>query len=102
MPEREPVTDVPRIACVGRTNEGKTSVVAALTENDQLAIADAPGTTRRTQPITCRADEGLGTGLMLAAATFVVQASLLGLGIWNPENPLRETPERFRQRSHSP
>jgi micrococcal nuclease len=30
------------------------------------------------------------------------RARLLGLGIWNPKNPLRETPERFRQRSHSP
>lgn len=29
-------------------------------------------------------------------------ARLLGLGIWNPAQPLRETPEKFRQRSHSP
>ncbi|MFW5845510.1 MAG: GTPase/DUF3482 domain-containing protein [Planctomycetota bacterium] len=45
---------VPVIAVVGRTNEGKTSVVAALTENDRLAIADAPGTTTRSERIDCR------------------------------------------------
>lgn len=30
------------------------------------------------------------------------RARLLGLGIWHPDQPLRETPESFRQRSHSP
>lgn len=30
------------------------------------------------------------------------QARLLGLGIWNPANPLRETAAAFRERSHSP
>ncbi|MGD1943778.1 MAG: thermonuclease family protein [Leptolyngbyaceae cyanobacterium] len=29
-------------------------------------------------------------------------ARLLGQGIWNPNNPLRETPETFRQRSSVP
>ena len=29
-------------------------------------------------------------------------ARLLGRGIWNPDNPLRETPEAFRQRSPAP
>lgn len=43
-----------RIACVGRTNEGKSSVVAALSENDQITISDAPGTTKRNQVIQCQ------------------------------------------------
>lgn len=30
------------------------------------------------------------------------EARLLGLGIWNPENPLRETAETFRRRSPTP
>ena len=34
------------------------------------------------RPFTCKADDGLGTGLMLAGAIFVVQVSLLGLGLW--------------------
>ena len=29
------------------------------------------------------------------------QARILGFGIWNPDNPLRETAKRFRERSHS-
>lgn len=29
------------------------------------------------------------------------RARLLGLGIWNPEDPMRETPEEFRKRTKS-
>lgn len=29
------------------------------------------------------------------------EARILGLGIWDPENPLRETAKSFRERSHS-
>ncbi|MEM9817224.1 MAG: thermonuclease family protein [Cyanobacteria bacterium P01_D01_bin.6] len=30
------------------------------------------------------------------------QARILGLGIWHPQNPLRETAKNFRERSYSP
>lgn len=45
-----------RIACVGRTNEGKSSIVAALSENDRIQISDSPGTTRQNEVITCQVD----------------------------------------------
>jgi len=46
-----------------------------------------------------RIAQGQYTQQLIYAQEF---ARLLGLGIWNPDNPLRETPETFRRRSHSP
>ncbi len=39
---------VPSFAVVGRVNEGKSSIVAALTENERIAIGPEAGTTRVT------------------------------------------------------
>ena len=36
---------VPQFAVVGHPNEGKSSVVATLTENDQVRISEIPGET---------------------------------------------------------
>ena len=40
---------IPKFAVVGRVNEGKSSVIATLTENDQIAISPTPGTTTRSR-----------------------------------------------------
>ncbi|MGF1508699.1 MAG: GTPase/DUF3482 domain-containing protein [Myxococcota bacterium] len=37
----------PEFAVVGRVNKGKSSIIATLAENDQIAISPLPGTTRR-------------------------------------------------------
>jgi len=42
------MSDAPTLAIVGRTNRGKSSVVATLTEDDQIAISERPGTTRES------------------------------------------------------
>jgi hypothetical protein len=51
-----PDATVPVFAVVGRVNKGKSSVVAALTENDRIAISREPGTTTRCETIACQAD----------------------------------------------
>lgn len=51
--------DLPTLAIVGRTNEGKSSVVSALTENDRIPIDHAPGTTTHNQALSCES-EGQG------------------------------------------
>jgi len=43
------VTAAPVFAVVGHPNKGKSSVVATLSQNDAIAIAHEPGTTRRRQ-----------------------------------------------------
>lgn len=45
---------IPRFAVVGRVNEGKSSIVAALTEGEDVAIGPEPGTTRaaKAYPLT--------------------------------------------------
>jgi hypothetical protein len=43
------MTDTPVFAVVGHPNKGKSSVVATLSQNDAIAIALEPGTTRRRQ-----------------------------------------------------
>lgn len=40
---------IPKFAVVGRVNEGKSSVIATLTENDQIAMSPIPGTTRKSR-----------------------------------------------------
>lgn len=47
---------VPRFAVIGRVNEGKSSVVSTLTENDQIAIGPDPGTTARSESYEVRGD----------------------------------------------
>lgn len=48
------MTEAPVFAVVGHPNKGKSSVVATLSQNDAIAIALEPGTTRRRQayPLT--------------------------------------------------
>lgn len=43
---------IPTFAVVGRTNKGKSSLVATLTENDRIAIAPTPRTTSYAQDFT--------------------------------------------------
>ncbi|MEA1080136.1 GTPase/DUF3482 domain-containing protein [Marinobacter qingdaonensis] len=43
------MTDAPMFAVVGHPNKGKSSVVATLSQNDAIAIALEPGTTRQRQ-----------------------------------------------------
>lgn len=43
------MTKAPTFAVVGHPNKGKSSVVATLSQNDAIAIALEPGTTRKRQ-----------------------------------------------------
>ncbi|MEE3117103.1 MAG: GTPase, partial [Pseudomonadota bacterium] len=43
------MTGAPMFAVVGHPNKGKSSVVATLSQNDAIAIALEPGTTRQRQ-----------------------------------------------------
>ncbi len=47
---------VPVFAVVGHPNRGKSSVVATLSQNDRIAIALEPGTTRVSQPYPLNVD----------------------------------------------
>lgn len=47
---------VPVFAVVGRVNEGKSSIVAALTEGEDIAIGPEPGTTRHASPYALAVD----------------------------------------------
>ncbi len=47
----------PVFAVVGHPNKGKSSVVATLSQNDAIAIALEPGTTRKHQAYPLRVDE---------------------------------------------
>lgn len=42
------MNDLPRFAVVGHPNKGKSSIVATLAQNDSIAIALEPGTTRNS------------------------------------------------------
>ncbi|MCW8903622.1 GTPase/DUF3482 domain-containing protein [Sedimenticola sp.] len=48
--------DYPVMAVVGHPNKGKSSVVAALTQNDQVQISPLSGTTRVAQHFTLKLD----------------------------------------------
>lgn len=50
------MTQIPTFAVVGHPNKGKSSVVATLSQNDAIAIALEPGTTRRHQAYPLRVD----------------------------------------------
>lgn len=47
---------IPSFAVVGRTNKGKSSLVATLTENDRIAIAPTPRTTEKCSAYTFEAE----------------------------------------------
>lgn len=47
---------LPQFAVVGRVNEGKSSVVATLTENDRILVGPDPGTTRVAERFAVRGD----------------------------------------------
>ena len=46
----------PNFAVVGHTNKGKSSIVATLSQNDAIAIALEPGTTRSRQAYPLKVD----------------------------------------------
>ena len=50
------MNDVPRFAVVGHPNKGKSSIVATLAQNDGIAIALEPGTTRNSDVYPLRVD----------------------------------------------
>lgn len=47
---------IPTFAVVGQPNKGKSSIVATLAEDERIAIAPTPGTTRSTHHYTLRVD----------------------------------------------
>jgi len=56
-PTPAPCVDLPRFAVVGHPNKGKSSVVATLAQNDSIAIAMEPGTTRDSHRYPMKVDE---------------------------------------------
>ncbi|MEO8985432.1 MAG: GTPase domain-containing protein, partial [Rhodanobacter sp.] len=50
------MNDLPRFAVVGHPNKGKSSIVATLAQNDGIAIALEPGTTRNSDVYPLRVD----------------------------------------------
>jgi hypothetical protein len=50
------MSDIPFFAVVGHPNEGKSSVVSTLTENDLVPISAVPGETRQCVTYTIRVD----------------------------------------------
>ncbi len=50
------MNDLPRFAVVGHPNKGKSSIVATLAQNDGIAIALEPGTTRHSDAYALRVD----------------------------------------------
>jgi len=56
-PTPAPSVDLPRFAVVGHPNKGKSSVVATLAQNDSIAIAMEPGTTRDSHRYPMKVDE---------------------------------------------
>ncbi|MBK1880690.1 GTPase/DUF3482 domain-containing protein [Pelagicoccus mobilis] len=49
------MSSLPRFAIIGHPNEGKSSIVATLAQNDQVAISPIPGETIRTQRFDLKA-----------------------------------------------
>jgi Domain of unknown function (DUF3482)/50S ribosome-binding GTPase len=50
------VTEVPRLAVVGRVNKGKSSIVSTLAEDDSVRIDARPGTTTEVREYPVRVD----------------------------------------------
>lgn len=55
MDEPRP-TSIPSFAVVGHPNKGKSSIVATLAEDDDIAVSVVPGTTRRAREFTLVVD----------------------------------------------
>lgn len=55
--DRQSDSTLPRFAVVGHPNKGKSSVVATLAQNDSIAIAMEPGTTRDSHRYPMKVDE---------------------------------------------
>ena len=53
----ETAQQLPRFAVVGHPNKGKSSVVATLAQNDSIAIAMEPGTTRDSHRYPMKVDD---------------------------------------------
>ncbi|MFT5995578.1 MAG: GTPase Era involved in 16S rRNA processing [Glaciecola sp.] len=51
------INSAPKFAVVGHPNKGKSSIVATLSQNDAIAIALEPGTTRAQQSYPLRVDD---------------------------------------------
>lgn len=51
------MTAPPRFAVVGRVNKGKSSVIATLAEDDDVAISPVPGTTRQCADYPVQVDD---------------------------------------------
>ena len=54
-----PSSNSPVFAVVGHPNKGKSSVVATLSQNDAIAIALEPGTTRKRQAYPLSVDDNI-------------------------------------------
>lgn len=86
---------IPSFAVVGRSNKGKSSIVATLTENDQIRIAPTPRTTEHCERFTLKAD---GEALIEIIDTpgFEQAAAVLE---WLQEKPIsaHQRPQRIRE-----
>lgn len=51
------VPHLPTFAIIGRSNEGKTTLMATLTEDDRLEMGEVPGMTREATPYPLKIDE---------------------------------------------
>ncbi len=86
---------IPVFAVVGRSNKGKSSIVATLTENDQVAIAPTPRTTQACQTFTFTLD---GEALLTIVDTpGFEEAPAVLEWLKSAEIPAHQRPERVRQ-----
>lgn len=51
------MSQIPTFAVVGRVNEGKSSIVAALTEDEDVPVGPEPGTTRTSEAYDVKVDD---------------------------------------------
>ncbi len=59
------MTDVPLFVVVGNVNQGKSSIVAALTENEEVPIDSYPGTTKETAQYEYKFDDDSDDGIVV-------------------------------------
>lgn len=72
------MTKAPVFAVVGHPNKGKSSIVATLSQNDAIAIALEPGTTRARQDYPLSVD---GEKLYTLVDTPGVSATTAGVAV---------------------
>ena len=82
---------VPVFAVLGHPNEGKSSVVSTLTEDDQIPISQVPGETSRSTSYTVKID-GRPIIRFVDTPGFQVPRQTLS---WLRENPGPDNLERF-------